>query len=99
MPIELWKELLAPCVEMTFGTDHAFIRGPTMEQIDQRRLFNFEWCRWSYWNDNGGNATSGKRVGNATGKDDNKHSGKRDISSCNSVSYPFSLRTVSSSNF
>ena len=97
MPIELWKGLLAPCVEMTFGTDNAFIGGDYYEQIDQRRLFNFEWCRWSYWNDNGSNATSGKCVGNATGKDDNKHSRKRDVSSCDSVSYPFSLRTVSSS--
>ena len=41
-----------------------------MKQIDQRRLFNFAWCRWSYWNDNGSSATSGKRVGNTTGKDD-----------------------------
>jgi hypothetical protein len=49
------------------------LSGGYYEQIDQRRLFSFAWCRWSYWNDNGSSATSGKRVGNATGKDDKQH--------------------------
>lgn len=73
MPIKLWKGLLVLCVEMTFDTDHVFIRRPTMKQIDQRRLFNFAWCRWSYWNNNSSNATSHKCVGNTTGKDDKQH--------------------------
>lgn len=77
MPIKLWKGLLVLCVEMTFDTDHVLIRGPTMEQIDQRRLFNFAWYRWSYWNDNSSNATSRKCVGNTTGKDDKQHIKRR----------------------
>ena len=77
MPIKLWKGLLVLCVEMTFDTDHVLIRGPTMEQIDQRRLFNFAWYRWSYWNDNSSNATSRKCVGNTIGKDDKQHIKRR----------------------
>ena len=66
-------EVRASAEDYLEATDHVLIRGPTMEQIDQRRLFNFAWCRWSYWNDNGSSATSGKRVDNATGKDDKQH--------------------------